>query len=116
MNESSKAWYEYWTGPNGYNSKNIFTLYDKLELIYDPERWSPTYHRECPESVLKMLYARVQPRLIVQTSLPLFLRRTTEKEAIRQMRVWLQIAHYIKSKHTMGSRYVLFLFAFYDVN
>ena len=109
MNESSKGWYGYWTGPNGYNSKDIFKFYDQLELIYDPERWSSTYHRECPESVLKMVYSRVQPRLIVQTSLPIFLRRTTEKEAIEQMRSWLKLAYHIKSTHTMGARYLIFV-------
>ena len=115
VNESSKIWYDYWTSPNGYNSKSIFKLYDKLELIYDPERWSPTYHRECPEEVLKMLYAHVQPRLVVQTWLPYFLRNTTEDEAVQQMRNWLKIAHNIKSQHTMGPRYALFLSVFCEI-
>lgn len=98
-------WYDYWTGPNGYNSKQLFKLYDELELVYDPEKWSSTYHNECPEWVLKRIYSYVQPRLVVQTSLPDFLRQTTEEEAVTQMRAWLQVANHIKSKHTMGPRY-----------
>ena len=97
-------WYDWWTGPHGYNAQEIFVMYEKLELIYDPERWSPNYHTQVDKSVLKYIYRRVQPRLVLQEHLPQAVRMTTEREGCQQLRIWLQIANHVKEQHTLGLR------------
>ena len=97
-------WYDWWTGPHGYNSQDIFKMYDVLELIYDPERWSPNYHTQVDISVLKYIYCRVQPRLVLQKDLSRVVRMTTETVACKQLRTWLRIANRVKEQHTLGLR------------
>ena len=97
----------FFTGPDGYNSKEIFKVYDRLELIYDSEKWNVNYHLTVPDSIFEMIYSRVQPRLVVQEHLSESLRTMTQDRATHQLKLWLQLANSVKEKHTLGLRYAL---------
>ena len=88
---------------------DMLKTFRKLGKIYDHNNWSPTYHKDIDESVLKWLYFQVLPFLALNKDLPLGTRYMKEKDFTMMMRIWLREAYRLKKQQHFGKGYFHYL-------
>ena len=71
---------------NFYENSPILQIYRKLSQIYDPSRWSLTYHYQVHMDVVDWLYYSVIVQLALNKELPLHVRYMTKREFISARR------------------------------
>ena len=101
MVETVTTFIKYW---DAFFKLDMLKIFKKLGVVYDSDKWSPTYHTEVDESVIKWLYLQVLPHLALNQDLPLQVRYVKDSEFIENMRNWLKIGFLHKRKHTIGKR------------
>ena len=94
---------------NFYENSPILQIYRKLSQIYDPCRWSLTYHFEVHMNVVDWLYYSVIVQLALNKELPLHVRYMRKEEFRRQIKKWLKIAYEHKQRRELGKMYPFFL-------